>query len=258
MLTSFSIKNFRCFHDLTIDRLERINLIAGKNNVGKTSLLEAIHLHCLPDKPHLWIKVHKLRGIEDPLDAIEEIAEWNFHHGNHDEPIEFHSQDDQQVDRSTSFYLVDATTSREQFPEVEKQVARALPAFAGSDVGRLILRYSIGENSKVSVGSAGEVRHGGYQTYEAHVSGKIPILFLGSLISDDDRDIRNFGTIQKSKRLDEILGPLRHIESRLQGLSLVPFAGKPRIHADIDGFSQLVPLSQIGEGTRRLLSILLA
>ena len=45
MYRSFRIKNFRCFKDLSIDNLERVNLIAGANNVGKTALLEAIFLH---------------------------------------------------------------------------------------------------------------------------------------------------------------------------------------------------------------------
>lgn len=44
MYTSFRVQNFRCFEDLKIDDLARINLIAGKNNTGKTSLLETIML----------------------------------------------------------------------------------------------------------------------------------------------------------------------------------------------------------------------
>ena len=45
MYQSFRVKNFRCFDDLELNDLARINLIAGKNNTGKTSLLEAIMLH---------------------------------------------------------------------------------------------------------------------------------------------------------------------------------------------------------------------
>jgi predicted ATPase len=41
-LDSFQIQNFRAFRDLTIERLGRVNLIVGKNNVGKTALLEAL------------------------------------------------------------------------------------------------------------------------------------------------------------------------------------------------------------------------
>lgn len=45
MLTSLEIKNFRTFSRLRIERLGRVNLIVGKNNVGKTCLLEALRLY---------------------------------------------------------------------------------------------------------------------------------------------------------------------------------------------------------------------
>ena len=41
MIDGISIENFRSFHKTTINGFERINLFGGKNNVGKTSLLEA-------------------------------------------------------------------------------------------------------------------------------------------------------------------------------------------------------------------------
>ena len=41
MIDGISIENFRSFHKTTISGFERINLFGGKNNVGKTSLLEA-------------------------------------------------------------------------------------------------------------------------------------------------------------------------------------------------------------------------
>ncbi len=45
ILDSLEIKNFRLFKHLEIERLGRVNLIVGKNGVGKTSLLEAILLY---------------------------------------------------------------------------------------------------------------------------------------------------------------------------------------------------------------------
>jgi AAA15 family ATPase/GTPase len=39
---NFEINNFRLFKHLKVNNLKRINLIVGKNNVGKTSLLEAL------------------------------------------------------------------------------------------------------------------------------------------------------------------------------------------------------------------------
>src|SRR5258707_11889142 len=45
LLESLEIQNFRGFKHLQIEKLGRVNLIVGKNNVGKTALLEALHLY---------------------------------------------------------------------------------------------------------------------------------------------------------------------------------------------------------------------
>ena len=45
MLSSLEIKNFRAFSHLSIERLGQVNLIVGKNDVGKTTLLEALRLY---------------------------------------------------------------------------------------------------------------------------------------------------------------------------------------------------------------------
>ena len=42
MLQNIQIQNFRCFENFNAEGFERINLIGGKNNSGKTCLLEAI------------------------------------------------------------------------------------------------------------------------------------------------------------------------------------------------------------------------
>lgn len=55
ILDSLKIENFRAFRHLEIKRLARVNLIVGKNNVGKTSLLEALHLYASTGKaPVIW------------------------------------------------------------------------------------------------------------------------------------------------------------------------------------------------------------
>ena len=48
MLEDIRIQNFRCFENFKAEGFERINLIGGKNNSGKTFLLEAIG--CLSNK----------------------------------------------------------------------------------------------------------------------------------------------------------------------------------------------------------------
>lgn len=45
MLESFEISNFRLFQSLKVTKLNRVNLIVGQNNAGKSAFLEAIELY---------------------------------------------------------------------------------------------------------------------------------------------------------------------------------------------------------------------
>lgn len=51
MLESFLIERFRLFRHMEIRNFGRVNLIVGKNNVGKTALLEAIQLYASNASP---------------------------------------------------------------------------------------------------------------------------------------------------------------------------------------------------------------
>jgi AAA15 family ATPase/GTPase len=44
MIDSIKIERFRCFNETELSGFRRLNLFGGKNNAGKTSLLEAIYL----------------------------------------------------------------------------------------------------------------------------------------------------------------------------------------------------------------------
>ncbi len=46
MLKTIKIENFRSFQSFELQQLGRVNLLVGKNNTGKTSILEAIQLLC--------------------------------------------------------------------------------------------------------------------------------------------------------------------------------------------------------------------
>jgi hypothetical protein len=62
MLRTFSISNYRAFHELELTGLGRINLLVGLNNSGKTSVLEAVGLLASGgDMRRLWSTM-SLRG----------------------------------------------------------------------------------------------------------------------------------------------------------------------------------------------------
>lgn len=57
LLDSLEIKGYRCFEHLTINKLDRINLIVGKNSVGKTAFLEAVWIYANENGHHTIEKI---------------------------------------------------------------------------------------------------------------------------------------------------------------------------------------------------------
>lgn len=77
MLNSLVIKNFRMLEDFTVEKLGRVNLIVGKNNSGKSTVLEALRIYAGNANLEL------LKSIADSHDEtikvfyVGEIPEYN-------------------------------------------------------------------------------------------------------------------------------------------------------------------------------------
>jgi AAA15 family ATPase/GTPase len=76
MLENIHIQNFRCFEDFKAEGFERINLIGGKNNSGKTCLLEAIACLSLKFGEQQIVQLREPSGDQNFLvykNAVENI-----------------------------------------------------------------------------------------------------------------------------------------------------------------------------------------
>ena len=76
-LPSLEVQRFHGFQDLRIEKLGRVNLIVGKNNIGKSSLLQAIQLYAVRGFPTaIWQLLEtrdELKGrpvIQTPEEAL--------------------------------------------------------------------------------------------------------------------------------------------------------------------------------------------
>jgi len=78
MLQSIEIENFRCFRHSRFENFSQVNLIGGKNNAGKTALLEAILLGTVPIKESIYsLQTFRLENIE-LFNVFPELAWGNF------------------------------------------------------------------------------------------------------------------------------------------------------------------------------------
>mgnify|MGYP002148489205 CR=1 FL=1 len=62
-LDSLKIKNFRILEDVTIEKLGHVNLIVGKNNSGKSTVLEALALLASGFNPEVMLFISNNRNV---------------------------------------------------------------------------------------------------------------------------------------------------------------------------------------------------
>ncbi len=76
VLDSLEIQRFRVFRHLKIPRLGRVNLITGKNNVGKSCLLEALWLYARRGSPSLIWHLLEARDEGSYPTALTGVGVW--------------------------------------------------------------------------------------------------------------------------------------------------------------------------------------
>lgn len=72
--SDFTVRGFRCFDFLEIPHLGRLNLITGKNNTGKTTLLEALRVYACAASPDDISVMLDVRGESAAGDAAVALA----------------------------------------------------------------------------------------------------------------------------------------------------------------------------------------
>jgi hypothetical protein len=72
--TDFTVHGFRCFDLLEIPHLGRLNLITGKNNTGKTTLLEALRVYACVASPDDISVMLDVRGESAHRDAVVALS----------------------------------------------------------------------------------------------------------------------------------------------------------------------------------------
>lgn len=258
MYQSFEASNFRCFRELTLSDLARVNLIAGVNNIGKTALLEAMFLHCGAYNPALVLKVNAFRGIEK---ARIELGRW----GESPWDALFHQFD---ISNCIGFAGENTITGRRS---LRLRVVREPSELAG--IAQLI---HYGPDESKGIISSSEIAQVLELEYEeAGRQGKchlildpkglrpepiprpppFPAFFQGARMRIPfPEEAERFGKLEIHSKQDAVLRVLRLIEPRLGRLAVVVVGGEPMIHGDI-GLGQLVPLPVMGEGMVRLASL---
>ncbi len=260
MYHSFSIKNFRCFDDLTLDGLGRINLIGGKNNIGKSALLEALWVHSGPTDPERLLRLDTVRGL-GPTNAENSIDNlfFSFDSGA---IIDLCALGDWGVaPRQLEISALENPLARHTLDSVDAE---------RSDVQNTTPKKQIVMNCYDEVGDNCTSRGWfienpntpGSWTIASQREHSQPSLPKSAFLLTRRHPGRNpdtgrYSELERIGQQDGVSQILQILEPKLQRLTILATGTEPRIYADV-GTKPLIPVELMGEGMSRILSVALA
>lgn len=246
MFQSLHIHHFRGIKSAHIDGLRQVNLFFGKNNCGKSSVLEAIFLISGQSNPELPVKINNLRNYtrfsENDL-AIE------FYNLNQEKEI--HISVEAEVNRDLKISPIRSNSKEISLKSLEEGVSSASAMSYG-----LKLVYTLGHENKAIYQSEIKIEQGEnpkavltqdkrYQ--EVIFSQYLPSAYMQVPIYE------RYAKMVENKQEQAVIKTLQVIEPKIVDMQLV---GND-LMVDI-GLSQRLPVNVMGDGIRKLLSVILS
>jgi len=268
MYTSFEIENFRCFRKLELPDLARVNLIAGKNNVGKTALLEAVFLHCGGYNPGLTTKIYHFRGFDLAKIQTRNVGEvlWGnlFLDFDATRPLELKGTNAITGERILRLRVLSKPDELARVPTELRPFAEGSDTAPSDEGGESASSASPSVLELEFQGGGQEGRHYALADPRGLILRPLPpaaamyAIFLAARKQTAfNEDSERFGRLVIKRSEDTVLDILRVIEPRLRRITSAVVGKETILHGDI-GLSRLVPLPLLGDGMSRLTSLVLA
>jgi len=259
VFTSLYVNNFRCFEEFSIESLDRVNLIAGTNNVGKTALLEAMFLLIGAENVTLVVRISAFRGITefkgDPASVRELLWRPLFLRFDSEATIEISGALSSGGRQSVELRLVPGASAR---LDVGDESALEIGLGTSQLFGQAMqLRYTDPSGDTHSIQMLVDEK-GPPRVEPVPLPPPFPGMFLAARRrTTPQEDAERFGRLDVVEESYDLLEALRILEPRLKRLTTIFSAGVPMIYGDI-GLGRMLPLPLMGDGLGRLTSLLLA
>jgi AAA ATPase-like protein len=267
LLDSLEIQNFRGFRNLQIEKLGRVNLIVGKNNIGKSSLLEALELYARRGVPALiWQLLRARKELretafprrEDDIDDLLESLKYLFYGmeevAGNSPSLRIGSMNvlEETVTISLGWFAKDVEQHdglvkwRRLLPEEYLIADNPIPRLS-VDWGKQNSEYPLQRNYITRMIDA-KVQAINYSSIKAEGLDDAQTLLLWDKVTLTDWE-------------EEVINALRIIAPGVKDLSFVGYSGalsNPVPHIRIEKMDKPLPLGTLGNGIYRFLGIVLA
>ncbi len=258
MYRDIKIKNFRGIKQANLDGFKRVNLLFGKNNVGKSSLLEAIFISSGQSNPVLSDSVNGLRDYRQRKVSDFELLFSDF---DTTRPIEISTQKDQ--NRSLSISFVQAKSIDYDISKTPSNISTVPDSlftlrFDYSKDDEKYKSEMIFRESKELVDSTENPEKNRDKKLSALVN--IDQNYKEDLLCkyvparyNYNEAITSLEDAIKDKQELAIIEALRIIEPRIKDIVSL----QDGVFVDV-GFSRRLPINMMGDGIRKLLAIIIS
>lgn len=250
MYKSISIKNFKHLFDLKINNLNRINIIAGKNNCGKSSILEALFLFFDRGNPTAPIRSSAWRGFKTHHTTPEAMWGHLFPFYNTSKFIRI------QLD---NIYLQLQQTNKQPPRSADPTSTPQNTISQGTPSPSLLFEYY--ENKKKKILSS---------SYLFFENGKLLFdinnltlqhknaIYSSSALNTTKEDAERFSKLDQEGDTDFLVPALQYIIPDLMNLSIGIHSEVSIVQAELKNNKRKIPLYLLGGGTVKVLNILLS
>lgn len=264
MLERLSICHFRGFRALTMERLARVNLIAGKNGAGKTSLLEALFLLAGAGNINLFPQLQALRGLGSNVESLPLTGEtaWAplFHALDAARAARIAGRHSQWGDLALKLTLERRRSSTSEHGRLKPgdippwdKLGTASPSPTPSLVSCFSRSSHQGKPVQARINVKGTELEIAQDAYNALFPAEINLPAFRHV----QEDARRLGALRKQKKGDRVVQALKVVEPALQDVEVNSVNGVPEIWVDL-GLPELLPLTALGEGLTYMTRLVLA
>jgi len=266
MITDVSIRNFKCFKSLTVPKLGRITLIGGRNNIGKTALLEALFLFFDRTRADMILRQYSWRGIEGVTSELKAMLAPVFR--NYDMNLEIvisatiKGKIEEAKYRYNPNFLPPASPNTGRSETVISAASpdeRQIPTDQKpSSISALDIEYcEKGGSSQISYLFIDDQGRLALHVDKLFIKKGYSACFLAAKKHVSSVETANeFSKLAKEGRENEIVEFLRIIEPRLEALKIITEGPSSSVHGQLKGSPRAHDIHLIGEGMEKLLNLI--
>ncbi|MGN1405515.1 MAG: ATP/GTP-binding protein [Erysipelotrichaceae bacterium] len=250
MITSISVKNFRGLKNLVLPDMKQIVLVSGKNNTGKSSILESIFLLADHISGDCFAKVNSFRNISY-LGDCDSLWAPVFYNLEVENSIEIVANIDGEI-TELSIEKDDSFTSMRTKEFLNKPYTSAKTSYS---IKMQFKKGAYTEKANFVLNDGGIVRELS-TTLDNNAIMPMPFIQYINAILGRENVMEYFGRIELSGKKQKIISALQIIDPQITDISAIVQKGNAQLYVKKNG--RLLATKLAGEGVNQLLTILLS